>query len=84
MVRYIDKQSLLWYNEGEKNKNAGRRKEKRMNRRDLALKQFAQGTVIPATPLVLDANRKFDPAGQKLLNGYYLEAGAGGIAGARL
>ena len=80
MVRYIDKQSLLWYNEGEKNKNAGRRKEKRMNRRDLALKQFAQGTVIPATPLVLDANRKFDPAGQKLLNGYYLEAGAGGIA----
>ena len=51
-----------------------------MNRRELALKQFAAGTVIPATPLVLDANRQFDPAGQKLLNGYYLEAGAGGIA----
>ena len=51
-----------------------------MNRTELARKQFAAGTVIPATPLVLDANRKFDPEGQKLLNGYYLEAGAGGIA----
>ena len=51
-----------------------------MNRKEAALKQFAMGTVIPATPLVLDANRKFDPSGQKRLNGYYLEAGAGGIA----
>ena len=51
-----------------------------MNRKEAAMKQFATGTVIPATPLVLDANRKFDPAGQKRLNGYYLEAGAGGIA----
>ena len=51
-----------------------------MNRREEALKRFAAGTVIPATPLVLDANKRFDPEGQKLLNEYYLEAGAGGIA----
>ena len=51
-----------------------------MNRTEQALQIFAQGTVIPATPLVLDAEKRFDPAGQKLLNGYYLEAGAGGIA----
>lgn len=51
-----------------------------MDRHTEALKRFAAGTVIPATPLVLDADKQFDPAGQKLLNGYYLEAGAGGIA----
>lgn len=51
-----------------------------MNRTEQALKIFAAGTVIPATPLVLNADRRFDPEGQKLLNEYYLEAGAGGIA----
>lgn len=51
-----------------------------MNRSEQALKQFAAGTVIPATPLVLDAEKHFDPEGQKLLNEYYLAAGAGGIA----
>ena len=51
-----------------------------MDRRSTSLQHFAKGTVIPATPLVLDAERQFDPEGQKLLTGYYLEAGAGGIA----
>lgn len=51
-----------------------------MNRTEKALQIFAEGTVIPATPLVLDADRRFDPDGQRLLNEYYLEAGAGGIA----
>lgn len=51
-----------------------------MSRTEEALKIFAKGTVIPATPLVLDAEKKFDPDGQRLLNEYYLEAGAGGIA----
>ncbi len=56
------------------------RKEAPMDRHIKALKIFSQGTVIPATPLVLDAEKRFDPAGQKLLNEYYLYAGAGGIA----
>ena len=47
-----------------------------MNRTEKALQIFAEGTVIPATPLVLDADRRFDPDGQRLLNEYYLEAGA--------
>ena len=51
-----------------------------MERHAIALQKFAEGTVIPATPLVLDARKHFDPNGQKLLNGYYLEAGEGGIA----
>lgn len=51
-----------------------------MNRTEQALNIFSKGTVIPATPLVLDAQKRFDPEGQRLLNEYYLEAGAGGIA----
>lgn len=45
-----------------------------------ALDILKQGTVIPATPLALDENRKFDEETQRLLTRYYLEAGVGGIA----
>ncbi len=51
-----------------------------MNRHEEALKILAKGTVIPATPLALDENRKFDESRQRLLTRYYLEAGSGGIA----
>ena len=44
------------------------------------LKTVRAGTVIPAHPLVLDANRKFDPRGQKVLTRYYVDAGVGGLA----
>ena len=39
-----------------------------------------RGTVIPACPLALDANRKLDERHQRALVRYYLAAGAGGIA----
>ncbi|MCL1859301.1 MAG: dihydrodipicolinate synthase family protein [Oscillospiraceae bacterium] len=39
-----------------------------------------KGTVIPAIPLALDENRKFDEKRQRTLVRYYLHAGAGGIA----
>lgn len=39
-----------------------------------------RGVVIPAHPLVLDANRRFDERRQRALTRYYLDAGAGGIA----
>ena len=51
-----------------------------MNRQQQALEIFAAGTVIPATPLALDENRRFDAAAQKKLTRYYLDAGVGGIA----
>ena len=51
-----------------------------MNRQEIARKILAAGTVIPATPLALTADRKFDREQQKILTRYYLEAGAGGIA----
>jgi len=51
-----------------------------MDRHIEALKVLKEGTVIPATPLALDENRKFDEKQQRLLTRYYLEAGAGGIA----
>ena len=35
-----------------------------MNRHEEALKILKKGTVIPAIPLVLDENRKFDKDGQ--------------------
>lgn len=44
--------------------------------KDLLLK----GTVIPAHPLALTADRKLDEFHQRLLTKYYLAAGAGGIA----
>ena len=50
------------------------------DRHEEALKTFAEGTFIPATPLALDAGRRFDEAAQRRLLHYYLEAGAGGVA----
>jgi dihydrodipicolinate synthase/N-acetylneuraminate lyase len=44
------------------------------------LKEVRRGTVIPAMPLALDANRKFDVKHQSALAKYYIDAGAGGIA----
>src|SRR5690349_12870409 len=38
------------------------------------------GTVIPAHPLALTAERKFDERRQRALSRYYLAAGAGGLA----
>lgn len=44
-------------------------------------KQFLlQGTVIPAHPLALTAERKLDEKRQRLLTRYYMASGAGGIA----
>lgn len=51
-----------------------------MNRHTKALKILKAGTVIPATPLVLDENRRLDEKGQRLLMNYYLDCGVGGIA----
>jgi dihydrodipicolinate synthase/N-acetylneuraminate lyase len=39
-----------------------------------------EGAVIPAHPLALTAERKLDERRQRALTGYYLAAGAGGIA----
>ncbi len=39
-----------------------------------------KGTVIPAHPLALTANRQLDEERQRLLTRYYLASGAGGIA----
>jgi len=39
-----------------------------------------RGLVIPAHPLALNANRKFDEKHQRALTRYYCAAGAGGIA----
>src|SRR5437016_8624440 len=38
------------------------------------------GRVIPAHPLALDANRRFDERRQRALTRYYHAAGAGGVA----
>lgn len=47
---------------------------------DDPLNIIRQGTVIPAHPLALDANRKLDPRRQRALTRYYLDAGVGGLA----
>lgn len=39
-----------------------------------------RGTVIPAHPLALDAERRLDPRRQRALSRYYLDAGSGGLA----
>jgi hypothetical protein len=41
---------------------------------------IAEGTVLPAHPLALDANRKLDTLRQRALTRYYIDAGAGGLA----
>lgn len=51
-----------------------------MDRHQKALQILKSGTVIPATPLALDENRKFDEYSQRLLMKYYLNCGVGGIA----
>ncbi|MEB0055490.1 dihydrodipicolinate synthase family protein [Variovorax sp. LG9.2] len=54
-----------------------------LNRSDLpadVLALLAQGTVIPAHPLALDAQRQFDRRRQRGLTRYYVDAGAGGLA----
>ena len=51
-----------------------------MNRHEIALKKLHEGTVIPANPLALDENRKFDEKRQRALVRYYLDSGVGGLA----
>jgi dihydrodipicolinate synthase/N-acetylneuraminate lyase len=42
--------------------------------------KLAEGLVIPAHPLALTSDRKFDERQQRALTRYYLAAGAGGVA----
>jgi hypothetical protein len=54
-----------------------------LNRSDLpqdVLQLLADGAVIPAHPLALDARRQFDRRRQRALTRYYADAGAGGLA----
>lgn len=44
------------------------------------LATLKRGTVIPAHPLALDAERRFDARRQRALTRYYLDAGVGGLA----
>lgn len=44
------------------------------------MKILHRGVVIPACPLALDANRRFDEVSQRALIRYYAAAGAGGLA----
>ena len=53
-----------------------------MNRHEKALALLRSGTVIPAIPLALDQNRKFDEKAQRRLVRYYMAAGSGGVAAA--
>ncbi len=41
---------------------------------------LTKGTVIPAHPLALDSERRFDYRRQRALSRYYLDAGVGGLA----
>jgi len=43
-------------------------------------KLIADGTVLPAHPLALDADRSLDVKHQRALTRYYIDAGAGGLA----
>ncbi len=53
-----------------------------MNRHEKALKMLADGAFIPAIPLALDSERRFDEACQRRLIRYYLDCGADGVAAA--
>ncbi len=44
------------------------------------LEILAEGAVIPAHPLALDASRRFDRRRQRALTRYYVDAGVGGLA----
>src|SRR3954449_296897 len=41
---------------------------------------IAEGTVIPAHPLALNADRSLDAVNQRAVTRYYIDAGAGGLA----
>jgi Dihydrodipicolinate synthetase family len=59
------------------------RTDKALHWRELpapVLSQLRQGAVIPAHPLALDPNRKFDQQSQRAISRYYLDAGSGGLA----
>lgn len=43
-------------------------------------RRLAEGLVIPAQPLALDADRRWSERHQRALSRYYLDAGVGGIA----
>ena len=45
-----------------------------------SLSLLKKGVVIPAMPLALDENRRFDERGQRAVLRYYLNTGVGGIA----
>ena len=47
---------------------------------DPKLQLLARGTVIPAHPLALNANRRLDERRQRALTRYYIAAGSGGVA----
>jgi hypothetical protein len=54
-----------------------------LHRNDLpreVLAILAEGAVIPAHPLALDASRRFNRRRQRALTRYYIDAGAGGLA----
>jgi len=51
-----------------------------MDRHIEALRILREGTVIPANPLALDKNRKYDEKRQRAITRYYMDAGSGGIA----
>jgi Dihydrodipicolinate synthetase family len=44
------------------------------------LETLRRGTVIPAHPLALDLDRRFDAESQRALTRYYIDAGSGGLA----
>ncbi|RCS60095.1 dihydrodipicolinate synthase family protein [Microbacterium sp. JB110] len=48
--------------------------------RTAAARTLAAGTVIPAHPLALTAQRRLDERRQRALTRYYIDSGAGGIA----
>ena len=45
-----------------------------MKRHELALKKLHEGTVIPANPLALDENRRFDEKFKGIVKGFMIES----------
>src|SRR6266545_2798030 len=57
--------------------------DKALHWRDLpppVLALLRQGSVIPAHPLALGPDRKFDKQSQRAISRYYVDAGSGGLA----
>jgi len=44
------------------------------------MREFRDGVVIPALPLALNQNRRFDEIHERALVRYYIDAGIGGLA----